>query len=376
MTWSQWQVPPFISSIFFILGVFTLYWVTFSWLDMWVHRRHIDIADDVINAWYGVIYVLVFIFCMQIPVIGKPISWEFMNFQLIAIIFCAYFLNIHVSLYLFPPIVLVYMVFNESLRYWESWGYAVTLVVFFMAMNWIRVRYHDQRRAWMIYMAVGVPFGGVLWLWMKFKFALSWTTFQQEWLYLIIFELLLYAYVNMLTHDGELKSHLERLASHDTLTHARNFSSYTDTVKFLFKQSTRTGEPLSMIMFDIDHFKHVNDTYGHSAGDAVLREVAETAQKVLTHKDSKLKLYRTGGEEFNILLPGYDLDQTSRIATAVFEAVNQLTVHTRGQAIQVTLSLGVSAMLTADKTPMDFYNRVDQNLYHSKKHGRKQITVG
>lgn len=375
MTWSEWQVPPFISSIFFILGVFTLYWVTFNWLDTWCHRRHVAIADDVLNAWYGVIYILVFIFTMQIPVLGKPIAWEFMSFQLIAVIFCAYFLNIHLSAYIFPPIVLVYMIFDDSIRYWQSWGHAITLVLFFMVMNWIRVRFHDQRHAWLVYMGVGIPFGGLLWLWMKLKFHFSWTTFQQEWLYLVIFELLLYAYVNMLTHDGELKARLSRLASHDTLTKARNFSAYTDSVKYFFKESLRTGQPLSMIMFDIDHFKRVNDTYGHSAGDAVLEQVAATAQRVLTRNDPKLQLYRTGGEEFNILLPSYELEQTGQIATEIFEAVNRLTVTVGDQEIQVTLSLGVSSVLTGDQSPMDFYNRVDQNLYHSKRNGRKQITV-
>lgn len=375
MTWSEWQVPPFISSIFFILGVFTLYWVTFNWLDTWCHRRHVAIADDVLNAWYGVIYILVFIFTMQIPVLGKPIAWEFMNFQLIAVIFCAYFLNIHLSAYIFPPIVLVYMIFDDSIRYWQSWGHAITLVLFFMVMNWIRVRFHDQRHAWLVYMGVGIPFGGLLWLWMKLKFHFIWTTFQQEWLYLVIFELLLYAYVNMLTHDGELKARLSRLASHDTLTKARNFSAYTDSVKYFFKESLRTGQPLSMIMFDIDHFKRVNDTYGHSAGDAVLEQVAATAQRVLARNDPKLQLYRTGGEEFNILLPSYELEQTGQIATEIFEAVNRLTVTVGDQKIQVTLSLGVSSVLTGNQSPMDFYNRVDQNLYHSKRNGRKQITV-
>ncbi|NLR10466.1 MULTISPECIES: GGDEF domain-containing protein [Lactobacillaceae] len=375
MTWSEWQVPPFISSVFFILGVLTLYWVTFTWLETWCHRRHVAIADDVLNAWYGVIYMLVFVFSMQTPILGRAIAWEFMNFQLIAVIFCAYFLNIHISGYFFPPIVLAYMVFNGSLRYWQSWGYAITLVAFFLVMNWIRVKFHDQRHAWLVYMGVGVAFGGVMWLWMKLKFHFSWATFQQEWLYLVIFELLLYAYVNMLTHDGELKVRLSRLASHDTLTQTQNFSAYTSAMKFLFRESSRTDQPLSMIMFDIDHFKQVNDTYGHSAGDAVLQQVAATVKSVLTNTDSKLKLYRTGGEEFNILLPNYDLSRTSQIATAIFEAVNRLTVTVGTQEIRVSLSIGVSTMLTADASPMDFYNRVDQNLYYAKQHGRKQITV-
>jgi hypothetical protein len=75
MTWSYWRVPPFITSIFFILGVLTLYWVLFNWITSWVHARHINIDDDVINSWHGVIYMLVFIFSMQTSVVGQSNSW-------------------------------------------------------------------------------------------------------------------------------------------------------------------------------------------------------------------------------------------------------------------------------------------------------------
>lgn len=375
MTWSQWQVPPFVSSIFFILGVFTLYWVTFNWLDSWCHRHHVGIADDVINGWYGVIYMLVFVFSMQTPILGQASAWEFMNFQLLAVIFCAYFLNIHISYYLFPPIILAYMIFNQSLGYWQSWGHAITLVAFFIAMNWIRRWHHNQRYAWLAYMGVAIPFGGLLWLWMKFKFNFSWQTFQEEWLYLVIFEMLLYVYVDMITHDGEQKIRLARLASHDTLTATGNFSAYTSDAEFYFKESLQSGRPLAMVMFDIDHFKQVNDTYGHSAGDAVLQQVAATVQRVLKRTDPKIKFYRTGGEEFNLLFPGYDAQQAKAVATTIFDAINQLKVHTEEQVIQVTLSMGVSTVVATDESPMDFYNRVDQNLYYSKQHGRHQITV-
>lgn len=375
MTWSQWQVPPFVSSIFFILGVFTLYWVTLNWIDTWFHRHAIAVTDDVINDWYGVIYMLIFVFSMKTPVFSSASGWEFMNFQLLAVIFCAYFLNIHLVYYLFPPIVLAYMFFNGSFGYWQSWGHAVTLVAFFMTMNWIRRKFHGQRFAWAVYMGVGIPFGGLLWVWMKFKFNFSWLTMQQQWLYLIVFEALLYAYVNMITRDGEVKVRLARLASHDTLTATGNFSAYTESARTNFVASLKTGKPLAMVMFDIDHFKQVNDTYGHSAGDAVLQQVAATVSKVLAQNEPKFKLYRTGGEEFNILCPGYDVAAASDLATQIFEAVNQLTVHTAAQDIAVTLSVGVSAVLVTDKSPMDFYNRVDRNLYYSKQHGRHQITV-
>ncbi|MFC6322640.1 GGDEF domain-containing protein [Companilactobacillus baiquanensis] len=375
MTWSNWQLPPFITSVFFILGVFTLYWVTFNWLISWVHSRHMDVTDEFVNNLFGVIYMLIFVFSIQTLVVGKTDSWIFMNFQLLAITFCAYYLNIHIPYYFFFPIVLVYMVFNHSIGYWQSWGHAITLMAFFWTLNVIRVRFHDKKSAPWIYLLVTTGFGGPLWFWMRLKFNLTWGTFWQEWLYMIIFEELLYMYVSMLSHDVKLKLQLTKFASHDALTKTGNFAAYTDDIKCFFANSLKKDLPLSMMMFDIDHFKNINDTYGHLAGDHVLQQVSSVVQTVLDANDPNVKFYRTGGEEFNIIFPGYKSKDTKIIVNQIFTAINHLQIHSGLQLINISISVGVSEVTADDKAPMDFYNRVDQNLYYSKRHGRMQVTV-
>jgi len=129
------------------------------------------------------------------------------------------------------------------------------------------------------------------------------------------------------------------------------------------------------MMFDIDHFKQINDTYGHLAGDRVLKSVADTVHTVLRANDSQVKLYRTGGEEFNVLFSGYDLKSTTVIVDQVFNAVNHLVVKFDDQEITISISIGVSTLSQEDSSPVEFYNRVDQNLYHSKRNGRMQITA-
>ncbi|CAJ1227384.1 GGDEF domain-containing protein [Lactiplantibacillus xiangfangensis] len=375
MTWLYWRVPPFVTSIFFVLGVLTLYWVLLNWMISWVHRHHIDIADDMLNAWFGVIYMLLFVFSMQTLIVGTSISWQFMNFQIIALIFCGYFLNIHLRYYALLPVVLVFMVFNHSIFYWQSWGHAATLLLFFWSLNYTRIHFQKHRYAWGYYMMVSTFFGGVLWVWMKLKFNLDWTTFFQEWIYLIIFEVLLYGYVTMLTNDSELKLRLAKFANHDALTQTENYGAYTSEIEGLFSDSTKNHLNLSMMMFDIDHFKHVNDTYGHLAGDRVLQHVVTVAQTVIDANDPNVKLYRTGGEEFNIVFPGYDLASTTTIVNQIFTAINNLDVKFDDQQIPISISVGVSSLACDDQTDNDFYNRVDQNLYHSKRNGRMQITT-
>ncbi|MGA3271563.1 GGDEF domain-containing protein [Lactiplantibacillus pentosus] len=375
MTWSYWRISPFVTSIFFILGVLTLYWVLFNWITSWFHARHINIDDDTINAWHGVIYMLVFVFVMQLSVIGQANSWEFVNFRLIAVIFCAFFLNIRMPYYTLLPVVIVYMVFDQSIFFWESWSYAAVFVGFFWSLNYLRLWVQKHAHSWVYYYGTVGFFGGVLWGLIKVKYSLSWENTLQEYGYLLIFAGLLYAYVNMLTQDSEIKLRLAQFASHDALTQTENFAAYTEHIKYLFDDSTANNLNLSMMMFDIDHFKHVNDTYGHLAGDRVLQEVSETVQTVLSENDPKVKLYRTGGEEFNVLFPGYDLVSTRAIVRQIFAAVNHLVVKYGDQEIAVSISVGVSTLHQADDSPVDFYNRVDQNLYFSKRHGRMRVTV-
>lgn len=375
MTWSYWRISPFVTSIFFILGVLTLYWVLFNWITSWFHSRHINIDDDTINAWHGVIYMLVFVFVMQLSVVGQANSWEFVNFHLIAVIFCAFFLNIRMPYYTLLPVVIVYMVFDQSIFFWESWSYAAVFVGFFWSLNYLRLWVQKHAHSWLYYYGTVGFFGGALWWLIKIKYTLSWENTLQEYGYLLIFAGLLFAYVNMLTQDSEIKLRLAQFASHDALTQTENFAAYTEHIKYLFDDSTANNLNLSMMMFDIDHFKHVNDTYGHLAGDRVLQEVSETVQTVLSENDPKVKLYRTGGEEFNVLFPGYDLISTRAIVRQIFAAVNHLVVKYGDQEIAVSISVGVSTLHQADDSPVDFYNRVDQNLYFSKRHGRMRVTV-
>lgn len=130
-----------------------------------------------------------------------------------------------------------------------------------------------------------------------------------------------------------------------------------------------------MMMFDIDHFKEINDTYGHLAGDKILQHTVEVVQTIIDANDPKIKLYRTGGEEFNVLFPDYDLDSTEIIVNQVFSAINHLGVDINGQKVYVSISVGVSEISSDDVLPNDFYNRVDNRLYHSKRNGRMRITA-
>src|SRR5699024_335218 len=170
--------------------------------------------------------------------------------------------------------------------------------------------------------------------------------FIQEISYFLVFQALLYSYIRMLNKNQRLESNLARSAHHDALTQAKNYAAYMTEVSDLFQNSHNNKLHLSMMMFDIDHFKHINDTYGHLAGDKVLQHVVDVVQTVIDENDSRIQLYRTGGEEFNVLLPSYDLEETQKIVPQIFDALNHLGIDFNGHHIDFTDTVGVSELST------------------------------
>ena len=154
----------------------------------------------------------------------------------------------------------------------------------------------------------------------------------------------------------------------DPLTGMLNRNALASRVAELAQQSELSGEPVGLILADLDHFKQVNDSLGHATGDAVLRDVAYVLRKQLRAFDLA---YRLGGEEFLVLLPGADGFQTRELAEELREAVSAGAV---GGGVEVTLSLGVSASQRGDA--FDYaavFAEADAALYEAKRSGRDRV---
>lgn len=135
-------------------------------------------------------------------------------------------------------------------------------------------------------------------------------------------------------------------------------------------QSREQGSPLSLIMADIDHFKNINDTYGHQAGDEVLKAVGYIIRTNLRQNDIGV---RYGGEEFVILLQGADEQKAFEIAERLRNKIGRCDHHSVGCLEKVTISMGVAQYDTAlDNSPHDLISRVDRALYLSKQNGRNR----
>jgi diguanylate cyclase (GGDEF)-like protein len=163
-----------------------------------------------------------------------------------------------------------------------------------------------------------------------------------------------------------------RQANTDSLTRLFNRRKGWEMIEYEIARSERYQRPLSIIMFDIDNFKTINDTHGHLAGDRVLRAVAKVAREAVRSIDS---LIRWGGEEFIVLLPDTDLEAALPVAERLREAIAGMRINVSDEELSITVSLGVAKK---DENSLDLETlvaRVDQALYIAKFRGRNRVAT-
>lgn len=168
------------------------------------------------------------------------------------------------------------------------------------------------------------------------------------------------------TLETMMHQDMERIATIDKLTGIYNRHKFEEIFTLEAERSRRFGQPLSLILIDIDHFKSVNDTYGHDVGDEVLKTLANVIQENIRKVDT---FARWGGEEFLVLSPNTDLVNLQILAEKLRLAVESAAF---AKVNHITISLGVSTLNEKD-TFSELFKRADQGLYHAKEYGRNRI---
>ncbi len=159
-------------------------------------------------------------------------------------------------------------------------------------------------------------------------------------------------------------------ALRDPLTGVQNRSAFQTTMEREFDLARRQQVPLSLIVLDIDHFKHFNDNYGHSFGDDVLKAVTASAESTIRRSDM---IFRYGGEEFVIVASHTDLEGAALLAERIRRNIEALgTVG--GREICITASLGATELKAGDSAA-DLFDRADEALYSAKSQGRNQTVI-
>jgi len=177
-----------------------------------------------------------------------------------------------------------------------------------------------------------------------------------------------YAHHNI---DMLIVDDLYRMANIDSGTQIANKKNVIEALDSEFKYSKAYTRPLSVIYFDLDHFKKCNDTYGHNAGDFILKETAQIVKSVIRKEDI---FGRFGGEEFIIILPNTDSRTALAFAERIRTTIDQHDYVFEDKTMKQTISLGVSQLNSEMAQPKDLLENADQKLYKSKSNGRNMVT--
>jgi len=174
--------------------------------------------------------------------------------------------------------------------------------------------------------------------------------------------------------DDQIRAHeqLRFQATHDALTGAFNRGEILEMLRRELERGARTRTTTGILMLDIDHFKLINDTYGHLTGDAVLREVTQRVSKAVRSYDS---VGRYGGEEFVIVLPGCSREQVDQGAERVRAAVDNGPVWVNDARIAVTVSIGAAVTTNGAISDKEILAAADAALYRAKRIGRNRTVV-
>jgi len=178
--------------------------------------------------------------------------------------------------------------------------------------------------------------------------------------------------LNDVSQRKELEAELFHQASFDSLTNISNRRYFLTQAEADLRRARRYSRELTMLMCDVDHFKHINDQYGHAVGDTVLQKVVQASLESLRESDV---MGRLGGEEFAILLPETDLAAALEVADRLRIHVAETPINNGKDTIHCTLSIGVAQLHTNDADIDALLQRADDAMYVAKNNGRNRIIV-
>lgn len=177
------------------------------------------------------------------------------------------------------------------------------------------------------------------------------------------------AVIRDITERKKMEAELRRLATTDALTGVSNRRGFMEKVEHELRRAQRYGNPFTMIMVDIDHFKSINDNYGHQVGDLVLQKMALTIKSALRKSDI---FGRIGGEEFSIVLMETEPDTAISISERIRSRIEALSIHTGKETVHITISIGLTFFREGDDIST-VSNRSDEALYAAKENGRNCV---
>jgi len=179
--------------------------------------------------------------------------------------------------------------------------------------------------------------------------------------------------IGLLLKVNQLEVEMRRAATFDALTGLLNRHAFMEQANYVFRLAERERFEISVLVVDLDHFKSINDNFGHANGDKVLETFGKVVSQIVRRSDLACRL---GGEEFAFLLPNTSAEQAWDFSKRLHEVIKKTVVEHNGFAIQFTLSIGIAAFPKDSVENVEkSLNIADKAMYHAKRNGRNQSVI-
>lgn len=304
-------------------------------------------------------------------------GWLYANAQLTILLYCMYLIRNKITLLinLLTPLLYYQSMIFKRLASKNLSTFIISYLILCVIIIFIYQKTDQLQKNEWYYLGMQTLFGLGWWilLWSDHNFPI-YEVFSMLVVFLIYMSIIRFCARKLqdtMLHYNDLQTQV----NYDELTGVRNRANLDKTAKEIYQAYSNQNVPLSIAMFDIDHFKSFNDIYGHSVGDEVLKHVAHTIEREMFLTDTQGELFRFGGEEFIIIFRGKKTEDCLPIIGDLRNAMIKTPLIINGQKLSVSISFGLSALTDTDKNFGDLFNRVDQYLYASKNSGRNRLTV-
>ncbi|GAT17793.1 GGDEF domain-containing protein [Secundilactobacillus silagei] len=364
----------FVTNLLLLTGFALLYdWLQRTQFQIQFLKRFRGICQILLTIGFLGFFQLASVFRIMEAHNRKGFGWSYLGFQIGVLIIALFFEK---SRGLFP--VASFLVLNW---YWLLpnlvwWGYAFvfTLVLMRVAEKFGRQIIDRPLRYYPFCFLFAAPFMWANWV--------SLRGIEVGWLWEIFASLVVFYLIWFIYYELKLRNQRHALllyeARQDNLTQLYNFRVFNEDLNRAFRDYHKNGTRYLLYTFDVDHFKRVNDRYGHLEGNAVLRKVAAELKQIVPEISSHAEAYRVGGEEFSILVFDVETQHCSAnmAANRVRKAIGNLNFTTQqGEQFQITISMGQDQIDAEDQNYLDLYKRADKRLYRSKEAGRNRVTT-
>lgn len=363
-----------IGNLFLILGVIAICkWLEDKMLASQISQLKVDITiASFVSAMMFFLHTEVVTFKnFQLGTIS--FDWIFLNVQIILFIYLAVTVSSRTGMVFLTGILLLFYWERGFFHFWQAWF--TFFVVLGIALVLCRYAEVVLRHFWYSYF---VSLGLCLVVWATTALTIT-QDHLADWLINFVLFSVQFIMVNAfnirLRRDYNREMMLSEQATHDDLTGLKNFRAFRVDLNQRYTDFRQRDSRFVLITMDIDHFKAINDTYGHLVGNDVLQQTAQVLRQLVQEETACNGAYRTGGEEFSLLLTQRDSAWLRHMCRHIQMLIRQQQYQTAQGPVQWTMSLGCDVISTDDSGYMEIYRRADKSLYLSKENGRDQATI-